>query len=852
MYIYPITIIKTLPLGYQTLNGRQKLFDALSELQTERATNLYFVPQSGIEDPELSNQDSTVGTTLVNQTEAISKTNIIPRNYPLPKALLNSASDSTDPTIKFYMGKPVRIWTGAFTTTDTPSTFATYGVFDAIALNNVLKNKLIGNFSFRATTVVTLQVNANRFQAGRYILAYLPTGGATLNTPEFFDLLRMKRFSATQVTQLPHVELDLATDTQVQLRIPYCCYMTSTPVPKYGIASFVGNPGCIFIYPYMSLLSGSSINTANYVAWIHYEDVELFGNMAPQMGDIKEGNVRKLVSGVKSALDMEIFKPGPVEKAAMKVNGYASAANSVPLLSPFAGPIAWVTDAIAGVASIFGWSRPNDIEPVTRIMLRYNHNMSVSNEKDTTEILAQDIANNVGILPGYGATDEDQMSINFIKKQYAFYKVYNWTEANTVGDNLFILPLEPGQFQTQTADGVASVQSAVPVAFLSYLYQYYRGGLKFKIKIVKTEFHSGRLVFGFFPLDGAIDTSNASVIFDNLDFVQKTIVDVRENNEWEFEVPFVSTTPYKSCTIYGQPGEFYGYLGCWVLSDLVAPDGVTGTVKILVEVAGADDLEFAVPKRTGIASIVPLNILAQPQMADVTGSSTLSTIGTTANVTEDYVDAAYTMGEASTSLRQFLKRPYPGLSRTTNNENFVPDAITWHKNVTGTGLVQMPHDFIDLFGTMYALMRGGTKYRIIPKTTNNIQLRSTLYSWQWNSSPSPSYKTPYWSGATAPTMANRMSFANGLSSIQRMDYGYGITVPFYSKTYAKPTLANASSDSVTNYVWHPGFAGAFDHTLIVTCDDADTPVYEVLRYGADDKDFTCFTGCPPVTAMNYS
>jgi len=115
-----------------------------------------------------------LGSTMTLTNEGVEKMASQPMRAFLPRTLTNSANDATLPSIKFYLAKPIKVATGLLSATDVPGTFTKYGVFDVLKTNPLYYNKLVGSFSFRADTVVTLQVNANRFQAGRYILAYLP------------------------------------------------------------------------------------------------------------------------------------------------------------------------------------------------------------------------------------------------------------------------------------------------------------------------------------------------------------------------------------------------------------------------------------------------------------------------------------------------------------------------------------------------------------------------------------------------------------------------------------------------------------------------------------------------------
>jgi len=806
-----------------------------------------------------------MGSTMTSNVEGVEKAITVAQQVKLPKTLSNSANDATLPSIKFYLRKPIKVTSGVLQSTDAASTFTKYGVFDVLKTNSLYYNKLVGSFAFRADTVVTLQVNANRFQAGRYMLCYLPTGGAPLTDPATVDMVTMKTFSATQVTQLPHVELDLSTDTQVTIRIPYSTFANSTPVAKNSVGFTNFQPGYFFIYPYMALLPGSSATTAGYVLWVHYENVELFGNMAPQMAsfDAGRGTSATILNKGKEAIGLEVKNPGPVETMSNKVRGAANAVSSVPLLSAFAGPVSWLADIVGGVCSVFGWSKPITIDPIRNCRLEMFNTIGNCDTHDAVTSLGLIENNHVHVLPGSSTVDSDELSINYLKSIYSYYKVYNFAATNNIGDNIFTIPLCPSTFYNTPVDSGSYIVSATPIAWLSTFFSLYRGGIKFRVKIVKTEFHSGRLIFGFFPVDSNIDPNSTAVSFANLDYVQKTVVDIRENNEFELEVPFLSTTSYKNLGASGNAGtatqlglpEPYGFLACYVMSNLVAPDGVTSTIKLLVEVAGASDLEFECPRTQVFQPIVPLAVTAAPQMADFTGDVSLGLIGTTAHKDMEYNDAACCIGEGITSLRQLLKRPEVFFTYSGNKKMYLqPQAITPLINVATTGpvMTNTSPDLFTMLGTCFAYYRGGIRMKVLPATMSTVNqslVQVTLLKILGTTAGS-GYRTNIStdSSATALNVNTKAGLLRGCNfSCQRFDWGLGIAIPFYSNTHAKPTVMSyAGNSSSTRYAWSPNYMSQMDLTVQFNVDTADLLNGTYLRYGADDLNFGLFTGVPPL------
>jgi len=800
---------------------------------------------------------SRLGTTMTTTVEGQATEVTQAGRVFLPAQLRTTATDGTHPDISFYLGKPVKALVGSFSTTDGATTFAHTSIFAPIKANDIMWNKLKGVHAFRCTTVLTLQVNATRFQAGRYILCYLPTGGAAANELGISWLTRMKFYSATQVTQLMHVELDLSRDSQVQLRIPYTCFANSTPVTKDATLFLKQVPGLFKIYPYMALQSGSSTNSCSFTLWAHYEDVELFGNMAPQMGNGKfssRGLSGNIFNKAKDVLGMEIYSPGPVEKAANSVRVIADQATRIPSLSALAAPVSWLADAIGGVASVFGWSKPNIIEPITNIHNQLFSAMPTVDSHEECTVMGLSQTNHIDVLPGFAGTDEDELSLDYLKRVFAFWKVYTWSDTSAPGTEIFKIPLCPSNYYTSNApSGYQTALSMTPVAYLSSLFNYYKGGLKFKVKIVKTEFHSGRLIFGFFPCDPTVDSTGTEVTYANLNYVQKTVIDVRDDVEWEIEVPYVSTTSFKNCGLSGYDGEPFGWLACYVQSDLISPDGVPKDVKILLEVAGSDDLTWSVPRQNSFVPLAPVAALAVPQMGGILDTGD---IGTTSSKLVEFNDEACCIGEVVTSLRQLIKRPGPYIPYSNSKQLFFyPDQFG--VAVDGTTPTWLNHgvDLIGVLGSCYSLCRGSLRFNLVPVNVTTVTDIDSVAYWMSHA------LHPDESGIdTNRTVKSALSSATAAGSVQVSEWaragpwmagltrwGLSFAIPFYNATHSTPTPARFVSTNTTQATpFVPGRDGQTNTLVGAFVSSVGVFNVMVMRHAGDDFNFGLFTGIPPL------
>jgi hypothetical protein len=74
-----------------------------------------------------------------------------------------------------------------------------------------------------------------------------------------------------------HVEVDLNTDTEVILRIPYINHYVAEPVAAISLNTYLGEVGAIYLRPYVPFASAAGSTVAPYTVWVNLENVELFG-----------------------------------------------------------------------------------------------------------------------------------------------------------------------------------------------------------------------------------------------------------------------------------------------------------------------------------------------------------------------------------------------------------------------------------------------------------------------------------------------------------------------------------------------------------------------------------------------
>lgn len=566
-------------------------------------------PNAGI----TSYVDDTVGSV----SETVSRATLL-------SSLVSLGAVSGVSSIEDYLSRPTRIASGNLTSTDSTV------LFDVdpwkLQLAGIKAQKVSGIGMMRADIVVRLEINAVRFQAGRYILAWLPYGGTATGGSPFFK--RMHTASLTNITQLPHVEIDLAKETHVTLRIPFTCNRMYMPVST-TLVSY----GALMLYPYVALIPGSGSTTCPYTCWASFENIELSAPAIPQMGfSVK----------TPAAKEADEAKIGPISGFASKVAKTANIFGQVPVLTAAMSGVSWMSGIIGSAAKVWGFSRPTVLSPPVRVVNNMFPYMANSDQPTTGQPLAQCASNEVVIHSGVSPTNIDEMSIDFIKKQFAYVRKFDWAASDATDATLTTLMHIPSYEVT-----VGNAYAKSPITFLADEFTYWRGSLVFRFKLVKTEFHSGRLMISYSPY---VSVTAPSWDLASTEYTYRQIVDIRDVSEFEVTVPFVATQPW----LRYDNTIFAGALKVIVLDPLVAPSSVSSTVPILVEVSGGDDLEFAFPHGGVTQPVSPAIPMSGFSMPDVYATAPPATLGTTSG--DPHAASAVTIGEKILSLRQLLKR----------------------------------------------------------------------------------------------------------------------------------------------------------------------------------------------------
>lgn len=765
-----------------------------------------------IEAPKISNEGTT---TDVTSSGKILKSNAVVIEDPTHSGTTGSRQD-----ISQFLEKPFLVTTLNFGVSNLRNdVLYSSDVLPLIKSNPVWMNKIAGSGNIRATVVITVQVNSSPYNAGGLLLHFLPNYTHSVNMYQTRNSLRTR-------SQQPGIRMDIVTDKELTIEIPYCA-----PTYYCNMSSGLFDWGRFFLTVWSPFTSGAASPTSCSVSiWMHLRDVELANPIVAQSG-VRKGQ-RGSVVAYKGVHPSEQER-GPVSKVLSATSTIASTLATIPSLTTLAGPVAWFTNVAAGVASSFGWSKPLNDNFGGRMIKGPNFGAPNCNGLDQSQPLGLFADNKVRVMTGLGNDGEDQMSINYLKSRTSYGGSFTLSYSDTQ-TTVFSTQLYPYSFDLTTSGGVNGttqiyVQQLTTIGFLAKLFTLWRGGITVRFHFHKTQFHTGRILIAF-AAEGGIPTLASSA------YLHRAIIDLSEGNE------VCLTFPYTLVQDYITTDDSIGSFSVIVLNPLRGPDSVASSIDVTMEVCGAADMEFQIPRNGPLNPIVaqaggdeeaPDNLLCQ----NIGGSTVPQNISGSSQ---------YCVGEHVTSLLQLCKRytrwAIPASMWTASGVVRIAPFVTQaYQMVASTGVLTNPTvggDYIDLISGLYTYQRGGVRFRIMSAVSSNAwstwiesSIRGNLTCNIVANEGQPNQRQAYVSKFVQPGSEG----------------GLSVQIPAYGKYYTRLCRYTRATDDLYAPDTPPvclaiesiGGPGANPSTIMVS------------RAAADDFQFSNFIGVPDMTTQFY-
>jgi hypothetical protein len=722
-----------------------------------------YVVQTDIDRPETTASTSMQVTTTFNdqEEEPMVDMSAIPRSYR-PTSGLNVSLDE-------YLRRPVKIRTQNWVLgTSIDTSFAPWQLFFS---NAAIKRK-IDNYAFiRCDLHLKVLINASPFYYGAMLVSYDPL-------EDLFNSAKITLNSLVPLSQRPNIII-------------------------YPQKSSGGEMVFPFIYPREWLDITSSADTSQ-MGRVHLDTFDILRSANGNVGtsvDVQffawADNVE--LSGLTVDLAVQGSRDGPISKPASAIARATGLLNKIPVVGNFMTSASMAAQSVSDIAGLFGYTKTPIIDDVQVFKNLPFHGLATSEISDVTERLCIDSKNQLTIdTVSIGDSSNDALHLSKFVNHKSFLTSYSWQSSDAASTLLWNSYVTPFMSQVSVGTG-QSVVNGTPMWLVSNLFDYWRGDIIFEFQIICTQYHRGRLRVSWDPVGDIANT------VDSNPQVYNYIIDIADTDTISLRIPYTQRTAYQkipsnlSSTIYSTTvlakdtsDTVNGILTVRVLNELSSPVD-TSDVTVLVFVRGAENLEFAAPKKIS----EDLYYYTVQTDVDFAGSSSV----------DPNINLVY-MGEKVENLRSLMMRcnfhraltvsihptredyHVSSMNRRPLFKGFDPDGINSANNIVSTP-TSSPYNFVantpyHMISQCFLGERGSFTWKMdfdavepasIMVSRPKETLQTTKYAWT---------RTDLNATTTNQTVAvfanNEETNSGALLINQRTNTGISVNLPQYSIT----------------------------------------------------------------------
>jgi hypothetical protein len=247
-----------------------------------------------------------------------------------------------------------------------------------------------------------------------------------------------------------------------------------------------------------------------------------------------------------------------------------TALSQIPVIGTFVPPLTWTARAFNKVSAYFGWSKPINVEVAKNVCPAVAWRMCNGEGVDNSVALAISPDNAIDSAEN-SIFKLDEMDFSYLLERKVMTKV------TSIDKNTNPVKIDLGQSQ----------EVLTPADLVLNCFNYWRFSVKFEINLVKTRFHTGRLIVQYYPAQSAEPTTNL-IMERNMNKLYTKVIDISEVDRFYFTVPYMHNQPYRMLD------ESFGSLYIGQLTQLDYPDTVSPNVGVIVYRA-ISDCEVSAP-----------------------------------------------------------------------------------------------------------------------------------------------------------------------------------------------------------------------------------------------------------------
>nr|QKQ15144.1 hypothetical protein 2 [Lactuca sativa marnavirus] len=568
-------------------------------------------------------------------------------NLPTTDNPVARVDDTDDLTLGRFFARPTLINTQSWSTSDVAGVLSTFDPWTGFLSSPAIRKKL-DNFAYlRGNLHVKVLVNGTPFQYGALRYCYEPYGSGGKYRPNGVTVLT----NLIPFSQFPGIFVSPQANAGGEMTLPFFYLKNWLDITSAAEVARMGKFSQVIYAPLrLAVAGGSTSVTMRTYAWM--TDVQLMGSTA------------------KLSLQSDEYGTGPVSLPASAIAAAAGALTKVPIIGKFARATEIGAGAVSKMAALFGYTNVPVIADVHAYVPSNAPHLASTQVGQPVQKLTVDPKQELSIDSSFHSLgNADELAISYLKKKESYFGATSWSTADAAGTQLFNMRVNPNLDSNIPLLNTSSVQRGtrsyqVPLSYFGRLFQYWRGDIRVRVKVVCTKFHKGRLKISYDPVADISATDPP----ENVVYTQ--ILDIGEHDDVTFHIPYHQPEGWRSVDrslstnwtpgnpLAPRPDFDNGTLTIRVLNTLTAP--AASTVSLLFFVSGGDNFEYAAPAATLAAETYGAADAGYPTMfalqsEDLTDVVTTDmVIGTKAAVLPERYSV--NMGECVSSLRSLLHR----------------------------------------------------------------------------------------------------------------------------------------------------------------------------------------------------
>lgn len=789
---------------------------------------------------------------------------------------MSSAQETRTHDLKDFLKRPILIASLPVDGTQNPDHIVSTTVFPTEIWNHQMwTTKLKGFRFFRCTLNFRFILNGSPFDYGRWWAFFSP-----FEAEAGFRQVPLRR---GVYTAYPGVEIDLGTGTVSELEIPYV-----SPFSHLDQLLSTSPFGNLSIRTVNSLQSTTG-NTAEIMVYLWLSDIDLSipTDTASLPLNVPFGQVR---SRKYNPEQERASKQGIVSGVAGGVKQVADALSNVPVVGPIAKVASWVSGAVEGVASYFGFSKPSTIQTVTKILNVPMEGYTQSENVDYGTVVGTKQSNALTHFPEVFGTSVDEMDIAYVCSKSCLMSIHTWGTGLASGAAITSRTVHPGLTPNDATydDGR---YGTTPMNYVTTMHRFWKGSITFRFSICKNAFYSGRLMIVYGP--GLTITQIGTADYNQL---PKWIWDIRESNDLEITFPKAINSQWLRTRLTragfdDNTADTTFILGSFriiVLTPLRAPPTVHNDVKINIWMKGGPDLQFATPDfnrfkpvygPVGLEKKISCRKVEEPhvQLIKMPKGQVFSRAEPSFKHTDQILSGQLSpdgpqmlesqndisiypfescIGEVTTNLRELTRRfgtVYMFDSFTEKyNRGFqhrrltLDPALFWNSNVAGDQST-LSYTPIGYISAMYRFYRGSRRYKLfcIKKSHSDTETNAADYIHRMTvTSQQLSSMSPI--NFTAGLVETQLPGAFQHTTFVDVNPVLECTVPYYSnvpmQVISNDWVVRQHSRMVYSFEYFPPFEETANWTQ---------PEIGVMTAAGDDFSFGYLLGTPMVDDTEY-